>query len=123
MELSGALSNPFATDKSLLIRLNKLRQILHRRAIDTPLQPRPRPPWPRRSPVLDTVTHVLEHAERPMCACEIHLAACQLHGGPLLWPSVKDALSAYSRGGDRRFRRLRRGVYELARDESSSTAT
>jgi len=38
-----------------------------------------------------------------MRAREIHLAACQLNGGPLLWPSVKDALSAYSRGGDRRF--------------------
>jgi len=100
-----------------------LHQTLLQKALRAPLQPRSRPDWPRRSPVLDTVTRVLEHAERPMRACEIHVAACQLHGEPLLWPSVKDALSAYSRGSDRRFRRLRRGVYELARDESSSPAT
>jgi hypothetical protein len=115
MELNGALSNPFVTDKSLLVRLNDLRQILLQKALHAPLRPRPRPAWPRRSPVLETVTRVLERAERPMRACEIHLAACQLHGGPLRWPSVKDALSAYTRGGDRRFRRLRRGVYQLAR--------
>ena len=48
-----------------------------------------------------------------MRAREIHLAACELHGGDLLWPSVKDALSAYTRGGDRRFHRLRRGLYQL----------
>jgi hypothetical protein len=64
---------------------------------------------------------VLELADRPLRACEIHVAACQLHGRPLLWPSVKDALSAYSRGGDRRFRRLRRGVYELAHEGVLST--
>jgi hypothetical protein len=50
-----------------------------------------------------------------MRAREIHLAACELRGEPLRWLSVKDALSAYTRGGDRRFRRLRRGVYQLAR--------
>jgi hypothetical protein len=74
-------------------------------------------PWPKRSPVLETVTRVLERAKRPMRACEIHLAACELHGGPLRWPSVKDALSAYTRRGDRRFHRLRRGVYQLARED------
>ena len=40
--------------------------------------------------------------------------------GALRWPSVKEALSAYSRAGDRRFRRVRRGVYELAARRSSS---
>jgi hypothetical protein len=56
-----------------------------------------------------------------MRACEIHLAACDLYDGPLRWPSVKDALSAYTRGGDRRFRRLRRGAYQLAREGPPST--
>ena len=56
-----------------------------------------------------------------MRAREIHAAACRLHGGPLLWPSVKDALSAYSRGGDRRFHRLRRGVYWLASERAAAT--
>jgi hypothetical protein len=120
-ELNGALSNPFVTDKSLLIDLNDLCQILLQKALHTPLRPRPRPAWPRRSPVLETVTRVLERAERPMRAREIHRAACELHGAPLRWPSVKDALSAYTRGGDRRFRRLGRGVYQLAREGSPST--
>jgi hypothetical protein len=94
--------------------------------------PRPEPKLPANDlelpllgtlEALDTVTRVLERADRPMRACEIHLAACQLYGGPLRWPSVKDALSAYTRGGDRRFRRLERGVYELAHVRSSSNHT
>jgi hypothetical protein len=121
MELNGALSNPFATDKILLIRLNELRQILLQSALHAPFRPRPRPAWPRRSPVLETVTRVLEQAGRPMRASEIHHAACELHGEPLRWPSVKDALAAYSRGGDRRFHRLRRGVYRLASEGATAT--
>jgi len=113
MELSGALSNPSLREKSLLVRTTELHQTLLQKAIDTPVQPRQRPSWPRRSPVLEIVTRVLEEAGRPMRACEIHLAACQLLGESLKRPSVKDALSAHSRGGDRRFDRLRRGVYQL----------
>jgi hypothetical protein len=66
------------------------------------------------------VTRVLESADRPMRAREIHLAASELHGEPLRWPSVRDALSSYTRGGDHRFHRLRRGVYQLVRDGSPS---
>jgi hypothetical protein len=50
-----------------------------------------------------------------MRACEIHAAATELHGRPVLWHSVKEALSAYTIGGDRRFRRVGHGIYELAR--------
>jgi hypothetical protein len=56
-----------------------------------------------------------------MRASEIHLAACEFYGGPLRWPSVRDALSAYTRGGDRRFHRLRRGVYQLASGGAAAT--
>ncbi len=56
-----------------------------------------------------------------MRAREIHLVACELYGGNLLWPSVKDPLSAYSRGGDRRFHRLRRGLYQLASERVQTT--
>jgi hypothetical protein len=49
-----------------------------------------------------------------MRAAEIHAAANELLGRPLLWSSVKGILSAYTLGGDRRFRRRGRGVYELA---------
>lgn len=46
-----------------------------------------------RSPVLETVTRVLEQADGPMRTSEIHAAAEQLAGEPLLWTSVKGILS------------------------------
>src|ERR1051326_7781062 len=53
------ISNPFVRNKNLLIRLNKLCNELLRKALHAPLRPRPRPAWPRRSPVLETVTRLL----------------------------------------------------------------
>ena len=110
MELNGALSNPFLTDKSPLIRLCKLHRTLLNQAAKHPLEPRPAPR--RAAPVLEIVTLVLELAGRPMRACEIH-AAAELLGAPLRWRSVKGILSAYTIGGDKRFRRVRRGVYQI----------
>jgi hypothetical protein len=63
--------------------------------------------------VLETVTVVLELADRPMLPREIHARACELIGKPLLRSSVKGILSAYTIGGDRRFRRVGHGLYEL----------
>jgi len=65
--------------------------------------------------VLKTVTLVLELAGRPMRACEIHATATEVLGAQLRWRSVKGILSAHTIGGDKRFRRVRRGVYELRR--------
>jgi len=62
--------------------------------------------------LLETVTLVLERAERPMGAREIHRAAEELLGRSLRWPSVRGTLSAYTIGADRRFRREGRGIYE-----------
>jgi hypothetical protein len=112
MELNGALSNPFETDKSLLIRRNQLQRRLPEKALARPRQPRPAPI--SSSPVLEAVTLVLELAARPMRASEIYGAADERLGRPLRWSSVKGVLSAYPLGGDHRFRRLSRGVYELA---------
>jgi hypothetical protein len=113
MELNGALSNPFVTDKSLLISLSELQTRL---LIQASVEPRqPRDPPIRRPPVLELVTRVLNAADRPMRACEVHAAASELYGCPLLWHSVKEALSAYTIGGDRRFQRVGHGTYELAR--------
>ena len=66
--------------------------------------------------MLETVTLVLQLAGEPMPAREIHAAACELVGEPLLWKSVKAALSAAVTGEHPRFRRVRHGVYQLARD-------
>jgi hypothetical protein len=59
---------------------------------------------------------MLERAGEPMSAREIHAAACEYVGKPLLWKSVKAALAANVRGEHPRFRKVRRGVYQLARD-------
>jgi hypothetical protein len=68
------------------------------------------------SPVLETVTLVLELAGEPMRAREIHAAACELVGERPLWKSVKAALAANVTGEHPRFRRVSRGVYQLAED-------
>ena len=64
--------------------------------------------------MLETVTRVLEHADRPLRAREIHKAAERLYGGTLLWSSVKATLANYSSGETPRFRRASEGGFELA---------
>jgi hypothetical protein len=64
--------------------------------------------------VLETVIRVLEQVGDPMQVREIHAAAEKLAGEPLLWKSVKAALSANVTGEHPRFRRVSRGAYQLA---------
>jgi hypothetical protein len=111
MELNGALSNPFVTDKSLLLLLEELRRRLLEKAHERPRLPGTGPL--KRNPVLETVTLVLERAERPMRAKEVHDAANKVLGRPLSWSSDKETLSAHTLGGDHRFNRVSRGVYEV----------
>jgi hypothetical protein len=72
--------------------------------------------------VLETVTRVLEKADRPMRAHEIHAAAERIAGKALLSSSVKGILSAYTIGGDRRFQRIGRGCYDLRPDRGKAGA-
>jgi hypothetical protein len=67
------------------------------------------------SPVLETVTLVLERAAEPMQAREIHTTAEQIAGEPLLWTSVKAALAAGSVEPEAHFERVRRGCYRIRR--------
>ena len=117
MELSGALSNPFAKHKSLLNRMTELHETSLMKAEGRPRQPRPVPPGP--SPVLETVARVLAPAREPMRAREIHGAAETLAGQPLRWNSVKASWAAGASGRPPRSERLRRGMYRLARDTGS----
>ena len=112
LELNGARSNPQGGVE--LVGLGALHDELLRKALIDPCEPRPAPA--KVSPVLETVTLVLERAEEPMRAREIHAAAEQLAGEPLRWTSVKSALSAGVAGEKPHFRRVRHGVYQLARD-------
>ena len=74
------------------------------------------------SPVLETITVVLERAGRPMQGREIHAAGEKLAGEPLLWKSVKAALSVNVTGEHPRFRRVSRGAYQLAGDVRRRTS-
>ncbi|MGD0272900.1 MAG: hypothetical protein ABSB96_04125 [Gaiellaceae bacterium] len=66
--------------------------------------------------MLETVIRVLEQAGGPMQVREIHAAAEQLAGEPLLWKSVKAALAVNAEGEEARFNRVRRGYYRIATD-------
>ena len=113
MELNGARSNHFASDKGLLRRLNELQRRLLHDAERHPREPRQAPP--KASAVLGTITQVLKQAGQPMRAREIHSAAELLAGEPLRWTSVKAALAAEASGPSPRFTRVRRGLYEVTR--------
>jgi len=112
MELSGALSNPFSTDKDLLVRVRDSRKHLLEKAVIEPREPRAIPGG--RDPVLETVTRVLECAVKPLRACEVHNAAEDLLQRPLKWSSVKAALAANAVGRQPRFRRTSYGRYRLS---------
>jgi hypothetical protein len=118
LELNGALPNPRAGVE--LVRLGALHDELLRRASVNPREPQPAPT--KVSPVLETVTMVLELAGEPMRAREIHAAACELAGEPLLRSSVKGTLASYASGSDPRFRRIRRGMYQTVEAGRGSTA-
>ena len=111
MELNGARSNPRVGVE--LSRLDELHDELLRKALANPREPRSAPA--KVSPVLETVTLVLELAGEPMRAREIHAAAEQLAGEPLRWTSVKAALAACADGSEARFERVRRGYYRIRR--------
>ena len=73
-----------------------------------------RPVPAKVGPVLETVTLVLKRAGKPISAREIHAAARERLGKPLLWKSLKAALAANVTGKRPRFQRVRYGVYQLA---------
>jgi hypothetical protein len=113
MELNGALSNPLASDKHLqMVRLAVLKSDI---SIGEWVSDRPSQRLPRRQgSVLAAVTSILENSAEPMRVRDIHRAVEALLGGPVPYSSAKDALASHAHGEDRRFRRTRRGSYELS---------
>ena len=109
MELNGARSNPRVGVE--LSRVGALHDELRRKALANPREPRSVPA--KVSPVLETVIRVLKQAGDPMRAREIHAAAEQLAGEPLLWKSVKAALAVNAEGEEARFERVRYGYYRI----------
>lgn len=111
MELTGALSNPTTTDKARLSGLSERNAELTKRALDQALLPRP--PVPRRTDLLRVAADILRLAGRPMTLAEIHDSACVILGRELGRSALKSALSANVLCARPRFRRIRRGIYEL----------
>ncbi len=64
--------------------------------------------------MIDTITAVLEHADQPLRACDIHTAAEELLGEPIKWTSVKATLAGHACGPRPRFRRVRYGRYRIS---------
>jgi hypothetical protein len=108
MELSGALSNPFTTDRGLLRRL-----VQHRKKTCESAHSMARPPEPRRTALLELAELVLSREARPMRLCEINVAASAVLGRELPTHSMKQALSANLMSRKPRFRRVTRGLYEM----------
>jgi hypothetical protein len=59
------------------------------------------------------VTSILENSAEPLPVRDIHTTVEELLEEPVSYSSVKNALATHARGDDRRFRRTRRGRYEL----------
>ena len=74
----------------------------------------PRSPTPKVGAVIDTISAVLEHAEQPMRARDIHAAAEELLGRPVKWTSVKATLAGHACGPRPRFQRTDYGRYRFA---------
>src|SRR4051794_17718445 len=111
MELSGALSNPSTTDKALLSGLSERCAGPPRRAQNQ--KPSPRSPAPRRTDLLRLAADALQLAGCPMALTEIHSNVTVVLGRELNRSALKSALSANVLCSKPRFRRIRRGWYEL----------
>jgi len=111
VKLSGALSNPVATDKRL--DLAGMVGLKRRAAAGSPaVASAARAQRRRQGAILEAVTDVLGLVGQPMPVSEVHAAVEAVLAKAVPYSSVKEALSAHSRGGDKRFRRVRRGWYE-----------
>ncbi len=64
--------------------------------------------------MIDTITAVLELANQPMQARDIHATAEELLGQPIKWTSVKATLAEHASGPRPRFQRTGHGRYRIA---------
>jgi hypothetical protein len=108
MELSGALLNPRLQLE--LPRLAKLRE--QQAGRETAPGRQNRPLRRRQGSILEAVTSVLEWRGRPLRVRDVHASVEESLGAPIPFSSVNEALSTHVVGHDRRFRRVRYGVYE-----------
>ena len=113
MGLVGALSNHDLRAPLTRLARAPARLPARRARLPTPAYRRSRP-----GTVLNAVAAVLAAADRPMSPRHVHAEAEVLLGAPVLWGSVKQALSGNTTGkgaGRACFERVRRGLYRLYR--------
>lgn len=111
MELTGALWNLY--NQGSLPRLAGLHNRLRGRVLETGVVGRPL--RRRQGALLDAVATVLERAGRPLRVRDVHAAVEELYGEPVPFSSVNEALSAHANIDRGRFRRVRYGIYDMAR--------
>ena len=110
MELNGACSNP-----RLQVELPRLAALQTRLRDLALLNPKTPCSPPRRiGAVIDTMTVVLEIADQPMRARDIHTTAEELLGRRIKWTSVKATLAEHACGPRPRFQRTGYGRYRIA---------
>jgi hypothetical protein len=110
MELNGALWNPDLRGR--LAKLAALHEQLATR--DRTGEAASRSLRRRQGAVLESVTAIVEQAAGPIRVREVHAAVERLFGEAVPLSSVSEALSTHTIGTDRRFRRVRYGIYEMA---------
>ncbi len=110
VDLSGAFSSPRLQVE--LPRLAALQERLHTLTLLTPKTASSPPP--KIGAVIDTITAILEHADQPMRARDIHTAAEDRLGRPIKWTSVKATLAEHASGARPRFQRTSYGRYRIA---------
>jgi hypothetical protein len=118
MELTGALLSLFGRDPGYVPRLVALKERLLARGPPPKLTQGTKP---RRAQILETVKHVLAHADKPLRAKEVQSLCEQLLAKPVSLPSVIDCLYRHSQKPDSLFVRVGWGRYSPR--QSLSTAT
>ena len=108
VELSGALLNLFERDPDYVPRMIALKE--KRLARSSPPECA-QALKPRQAQVLETVKHVLAHADKPLRAKEVQDLCEQLLAKPVSLPSVIDCLYRHSRKPDSLFLRVGWGTY------------
>ncbi len=93
-----------------------LHRRLHEKSLRVPKTPTPQ--VPRRGRVIDAITTVLQRADAPLRARDVHRAAEQLTGGPIKWTSVKATLAAHATGATPRLNRVGHGRYQLVQGDA-----
>ena len=108
--LAGQLSNPIVKTKWA----NLQGGLAELRTSSTPVRPSERPRAVRaRGQVRDLIIHLLQKADQPIRARDIHRAVEQVLGEEVAWSSIAYCLARNDPGSEARIENIRLGLYRL----------